>query len=96
MATSNLASGYPLTVGGLIPTPGVPQAEQMSLQLQANGLIGLTNRAHEFLDRLTGVGATPSTNAADMGLSGALQTAGENLMRLNQRLEDLQRYVGMI
>ena len=92
----NQALGSSLSMGSSIPTPAVPQAEQLSLQRQANALVELTGRAHELLDRLSGAPAQGQVNGAETNLGGALQMTGESLMRLNNRLEDLQRYVGTV
>jgi len=75
-----------------------PAVEQLTLQQEANALMGAIERSHELLDRLT---SAPTQNQAgtppiETPLSSAVRSTRQRVYALNERLENLIGFVGQI
>lgn len=75
---------------------GLPAPDRLTLQQQANALIGMLDRADNLLDRMSAAPTNSATTATEMPLGHALSVATERMNALLERLSSLATHVGQI
>lgn len=79
------------------PMPGSLAApDRLTLQQQANALVGMLERADNLLDRMSMAPANGASTSSELPLGHALSVATERMNALLERLSSLATHVGQI